>query len=208
MTSKKNAFSLVEMLVAVLLLTLLIGVAIFSFRYQLIAITKAQKVGFTKVLTYNQLRTSLASMKHYVVDDYDMLNQTMQNLHVFFNGNKNELTYITESPMFSKEIALAQLKCVDSALVYTEEALYGNIDFLRPQLQESSQEVVFYDNLTACGFSYHVKEKIFEELKNELPTAIAINIQSQERAEEMYVDIRSDYNISVGMINDTIYPIE
>ena len=206
--SKRNAFSLVEMLVAVLLLTLLIGVAIFSFRYQLIAISKAQKVGFTKVLKYNQLRTSLQSMKCYVVDDYDMLNQTMQNLHLFFNGAKNQLTYITESPLFSNEIALVQLRCEDSKLLYKEENLYGNIDFLRPELLANSQETILYDDLTECAFSYQLRDQTLQELKDDVPTGVTVNLETKENIELIYVDVKSDYNLSVGLINDTIYSIE
>jgi len=208
MLSKKNAFTLVEMLVAVILITLLIGVAIFAFRYQLIAIKKSQKVGFTNVLRYNQLRTSLQSMKCYVVDDYDMLNQTMKQLHIFFKGNPTELTYITDSPVFSKEVSLARLSCRDSELLYTEEKLYGRINYLKPTLPQDASQVVLYSNLNDCSFNYHVKELTFDTLENKMPTAITLQLNIHDKEQEIYVNVQSDYNISVGLIDDAIYPVE
>lgn len=208
MSNKKNAFTLVEMLIAVILITLLIGVAIFAFRYQLIAIKKSQKVGFTHALSYNQLRTSLESMKYYVVDNYDMLNQPMKQLHIFFKGNPTELTYITDSPLFSKEVSLAKLSCKDSELLYTEVKLYGQINYLKPALPQDASKVVLYKNLKDCSFKYHIKELTYDTLKNRMPTAITLKLNSHNKTQEIYINIQSDYNISVGIINDAIYPIE
>jgi len=208
MPNNKNAFTLVEMLVAVILITLLIGVAIFAFRYQLIAIKKSQKVGLTYVLSYNQLRTSLQSMKCYVVDDYDMLNQPMKQLHIFFEGKPTELTYITESSVLSKEVSLVKVSCRDSELLYTEEKLYDKIDYLRPKLSKNAPEVVLYKNVNDCSFNYHVKNLNFDTLEGKMPTAITINLNIKDKNQEIYVNVKSDYNISVGLIDDAIYSIE
>lgn len=205
---KRAAFSLVEMLVAVILITLLIGIAIFSFKYQLIAINKTQKVGINKVLAYNQLRSSIQSMKYYVVDDYDNLNKPMKNLHVYFNGTKDEVNYITTSPLFSKDIALVKLLCLDNELIYQEEPLYGNMNFLRPELGIESRKETIYNNLSNCEFKYIVKNNSIENLSNHIPNAIEIKLESIVYNNEFYINIRSDYNQSVGRIYNVMYPIE
>ena len=200
MRSFRAAFSLVEMLVAVLLLTLLIGVAIFAFKYQLIAIHKTKKVGINKVLVYNQLQSVLESISYYIVDDYDMLNKPMKNLHPYFQATKDEINFITTNPLFSKNIAIAKLSCKDDTLLYKEEKLYGDIDFLRPQLKEDSPERIFYKGIKNCAFHY---EYIYT-----IPSTVAISFEKNDKKVEYYFHVQSDYNQSKGIIDDAIYPVE
>jgi len=208
MNKNRYAFSLVEMLVAVILVSLLIGVAIFSFKYQLISIQKTKKIGLNKVIHYNQLRTSIESIKYYVVDDYDMLNYPMKNLHVFFKGNKKEMTYITENPSFSKEIAVAKLSCIDGNLVYQEEPLYGRMDFLRPSLLIDSRKQIFYKNLDKCEFGYKINKINTEKVEDEIPSLININLNYEDNIENIYVSVKSDYNQSIILIDSVMYSYE
>lgn len=202
----RKAFSLVEMLVAVLLITMLIGVAIFAFRYQLIAIHKTKKVGINKVITYNQIKTTLESMKYYVVDDYDMLNKPMKNLHFFFSATNKEINYISQNPLFSKEVALARLKCIDSKLIYKEQRLYGTMDFLRPEFSELAKEMVFYKDLDRCDFRFvlpSLKEVI--TLKHTLPSAIIIDLSSNKIEHQIFISKKNDYNNTVYRVYDALY---
>ena len=206
--TKKAGFSLVEMLVAVLLITMLIAVAVFAFKYQLMAIHKTQKVGINKAIIYKQIRSSLQSIKYYIVDEYDNLGYPMKQLHPFFHATKTELNFITESPLFSEDIAIAKLKCEDDKLIYIEEALYGRIDFLRPELLSDSKKTIFYSNLDTCKFTYifDKKEQVF--LKNKIPSSIIIDLSTKKIKTEIFVNVKSDYNRSIGLLNDAIYPIE
>ncbi len=204
----KSAFSLVEMLVALVLVTLLIGVAIFSFKYQLMAIHKIKKVGVSAVIKYAQLRSSLESVKHYVVDDYDMLNQPMKNLHYYFKGTKKEINYITENPLFSNDIAVVRLKCEEDTLLYKEEKLYGNIDFLRPQLLEESRAMILYKNLDMCEFRYFIDKREYQEVLDIVPNAVSIKMNYKENTQEMYINIHSDNNRSKYYVYDAVYPNE
>lgn len=205
MKSQRSAFSLVEMLVAIVLITLLIGIAIFAFKYQLIAIHKTQKTGLDKVLKYNQLRSSLQSIKYYVVDDYDMLNKPMKNLHYFFEGKKKGLIYITTNPLFSKETSLVKLQCYESKLLYKEEKLYGSIDFLRPGLLENSREMVLFNDLETCKFEYLLYDIVEQEVVDNIPSAIIFDFTTNRVENEIYVTVQSDYNRSKHIIYDALY---
>ena len=206
MLIKRAGFSLIEMLVAVVLLSLMIGVAVFSFKYQLIAIQKTKKVGINKVITYNQIRTSLQSIKYYIVDDYDMLNYPMKKLHTYFKGTKTKINFITTSPLFSKDIALAKLECIEDSLIYQEEALYGDIDFMRPELKEESKSITFYSNLQKCEFNYLYDDIFVETLTDKIPKDIMLKLTQNEIINELYVNVKSDYNRSRGTVYDAIYP--
>lgn len=208
MKSFKNGFSLIEMLVAVILVSLLIGVAIFSFKYQLIAISKSKKIGFSKVLNYKQLKSSIESIKYYVVDDYDTLNLPMKKLHHYFNGSKNRINFITTSGLFSIKTVVAELMCREGKLFYKEEELYNRIDFLKPKVLEDSQKKIFYSNLDKCYFSYIYNEKEIDQINDKIPGMIKIHLSFNEDEKEYYINIQSDYNISLGVIEDAIYPVD
>jgi len=191
----KKAFSLVEMLVALVLITLLVGVAMFSFKYQLIMIKKAKTSGINRAIIYNQLKTSIESMKYYVVDDYDMLGNPMDNLHHFFIGKQKMMEYITINPLFSKEVAIVKLVCEGQNLIYQEEPLYKRIDFLKPEVLENSRSITLLKNLDKCEFEYIPKKNI--------PRQVILHVQNNEIS-PLYIGIKSDYNLSLGVIQDVI----
>lgn len=197
-----------EMLVAVLLMTLLIGVAIFAFRYQIIAIKKTKNIGINRVIAYNQLKSSLESIKFYVVDDYDMLNKSMKNLHFYFQGGEKEISYITQNPIFSTQTSLVRLKCDEEKLLYKEEKLYGTMDFLRPTLPETSREITLYNNLDGCAFKYLKEDVISENLLNTIPESIMIHLSVNELESEIYVKMKNDNNTSKYDVYEALFSDE
>lgn len=201
----KKAFSLVEMLVAVVILTLLIGVAIFSFKHQLIAISKTKKIAIDKAITFKQLKSSLESMTYYVVNVYDTLNQPMKDLNYYFKGTKKEVMYITQSPLFSTEDSVVQLKCDDEKLLYKEEKLYGRIDFLRPSLLEDSRELIMYNDLSKCEIQYYINNEKKDNLQNILPDAVEVKIELNNESNDIYVKVKNDNNTSIDYVYFVLY---
>jgi len=202
---KRAAFSLVEMLVAVILLSLLIGVAIFAFKYQLLAIHKAQKVGLDEVLKYNQLKSSIESMKYYVVDDYDMFNKPMKNLHYYFDADEHQMNFITTNPYFSKNTSVVNIRCEESQLIYQEEKLYGPMDFLSPSLLQTSNKTTVYKNLEACSFKYIYRDRVLTELSNDLPTLIELDTSSNSKEKSFYFSVKPDNNRTKYILYDRLY---
>lgn len=201
----KKAFSLVELLVAIILLSLLIGLAVFSFKYQLIAVTNIKKSGIDSIIKYNQIKSSLESIKYYLVDRYDNLNRPMKNLHYYFNGSSKEVNYITRNPLFSTDIAIARLSCKDNKLIYQEEKLYGKIDFLRPTIPQESRAYVFYTNLNECTFQYISNNVIFDNFVDNIPSSIKIKLSLDNNTFEIYTNVKSDNNQTKSIISSLIY---
>lgn len=202
----RKAFTLVELLVAVVLLTLLIGTALFSYRQVLLNITKAEKSTFNEVLKVHQIRTSIESMQYYVVDNYNQFNQPMKQLHHFFNGNDYSFSYISLNPNFSTIPSLSQFECKENQLIYTEEPLYGRLDLNRPEFLEERQSVVYWDELLSCKFSFFLFQKRLERLDDEIPFAIQIDLMdANEKEETIFITIKSDYNLSNTEIHAVLY---
>jgi len=198
----KKAFTLVEMLVAVVLLSLLIGIAMFSMRLQLITISKVKLHGISQVLKYNQLKTTIESMKYYAVQDYDMLNQPIKyQWHYFFHGDATQMLFITQNPIFDSGDTLVELKCLDDKLVYTQEPLYKRIDFLRPRLLQDSTRYVIYDDVK-CHFSYqNHKSKKIDSLIDDIPSYVIVKLDK----EKFFIKVKNDYNKTILDIFNRIY---
>ena len=202
----KKAFTLVEMLVAVVLITLLIGVALFAFRLQIITIAKTKKSAIDTVITYEQVHSSLASIKYYVVDRYDLLEQPMRQLHFFFKGTSSQINYITTNPILSEETALARLVCRNGELLYYEEPLYQRIDYLRPAIPKENRPRSLYRHLERCRFSYTTRKgQIVSTLKDDLPVSITTHLHRDHQDISIVAHIQSDDNTSLSRIRSVLF---
>lgn len=205
----KKAFTLVELLVAVVLLTLLIGTALFSYRQVLLNITKAKKSTFNEVLKVHQIRTSIESMQYYVVDSYNHFNQPMKKLHYFFNGDAHTFQYISLNPTLSTIPSLSLFECTANSLLYREEPLYGRVNLNQPEFLEDSPSVVYWKDIQSCKFEYLFKSKVVTHLENTLPLAIKIDfVDDREQEHTIYTTIKSDYNLSKSEIYELLYSDE
>jgi prepilin-type N-terminal cleavage/methylation domain-containing protein len=187
----KKAFTLIEMLVSIILLSLLIGVAAFAFRMQLISIHKSKTEGLNSIIEYTQLRSTLESMSYYAVEEYDVLGNPMKNLHYYFKGNDKSMSYITTSPIFSDVISVSRLECTSEGLLYIEEPLFENINFLTPTLLDSSHSKIFYKMFNNCKFTYTKGNTEVQKLKDELPEFVTIILENEIDKVELYVEIKN-----------------
>jgi prepilin-type N-terminal cleavage/methylation domain-containing protein len=206
--TKRAAFSLIEMLVAIVLLTLLLGVALFSFRHLLITFKQIQKSGIHETLTYNSIRSTLESVQHYVVDDYNRLNQPAKNLHFYFQGESQRVRFITTDPNFSDTVSLAQLECRDSKLIYSEEKLYGPMDFRVPNFSTNQSEKVMYDALQSCEFFYYAIDAptlAQSQLHDTIPKFIELTLRTSNQNLDAFIAIKSDNNSSVNITHGLLY---
>lgn len=199
----KKAFTLVEMLVAVVLLTLLIGVALFSFRLQLMTVRKIKLDSMQRVLAYTQMKRSIESMKYYLVQEYDTVGRPIDYAWDYlFDGTQKKLLFVTENPIFTQGDALVALECKEKKLLYTEEPLYGNIDFLRPSFTDDSIEKTLYDNLEVCRFSYVTMQgRKVEVLKGVLPSTVFVTLSNKR----FVMRVKSDDNLTKTRLMDRLY---
>jgi len=201
----RKGFTLVEMLVAVVLITLLIGVALFAFRLQIISITKAKKTSIEPVIIYENIHASLESIQYYVVDQYDMLNQPMNQLHYFFDGDPIKMIYISENPILHNGIVVSELICKDKKLLYYEEPLYKFIDYLRPEIPQTNDPLILYTGLDECSFSYKtIRGQKVQSLKKEVPLKIFLHLKKNKKDISIISQVYNDFNTSIFPIKDMI----
>ncbi|UCN00590.1 prepilin-type N-terminal cleavage/methylation domain-containing protein [Sulfurimonas sp. SWIR-19] len=203
----RKAFTLVEMLVGVVLLTLLIGVALFSFRLQLITIHKTKLSSINSAISYTQLRSVITSMKYYALQEYDIVKRVIpHSWYYFFDADAKKMKFITINPLFSNVDSLVCLTCKDKQLMYEEEPLYANMNFLQPDFSEEKKVLTLMKNLEKCSFSYKTRdEKQVTSLKNDLPRAVQINIEQNNKKYTFYIKVQTDANTTKASIEENLY---
>ena len=195
------------MLVAIVLITLLIGVAIFSFRMQLLTIHKTRQESITAVLKYNQVKSALESIKYYVVQEYDMLHRPIKKLNYFFHGEERKVRFITNNPIYTDKVSLVELSCINNTLHYTEEPLYQVMDYLQPSFTpEKFRQHEIYNGLKGCGFYYiNMQGKLVRRLSNTIPREIYLKMTREKKDISIYSQIQEDDNLTDAEIYNAIY---
>jgi len=199
---RRHAFSLVEMLVATVLITMLLSIAIFSYKHILITFKHIKSNSINRSIDFHQLRSSLQSMHYYIVDDYNNLNQAMKQMHPFIKTTDTQLLYITKNPVFSSGITLASLRCDDNKLIYQEEPLFQKIDFLAPKMPADSPKKIFFDTLVHCELRYQFGRD------GELPRSVTVELKTPYDDIVYTTAIQSDFNSSTYLIERKVYDEE
>ena len=101
----KKAFTLVELLVTIILFSLLLVVALYSFRFASLDIKNVNNTNPKEAIYYNKLRDAISSIYPYVDVDSKEENK-YKAVHYFFKGEKTECFFITSSGFFFNELVI------------------------------------------------------------------------------------------------------
>ena len=203
----KNAFTLVEMLIAVVLLTLLISTALFSFKHMLLVFRHVEVEGIEEALKFNQLRSSVSSMEYHVVDDYNNFNIAQKNLHYYFKGSLDRMRYITSNPLFSKETSIAMLSCEEGLLKYYEAPLYSkDTDYLTPLITQESRFQMLKQDIEQCSIQYFSNKQYMNSLTNTIPEVVKVSFIEKEKEKEnsYFINILSNDTERNKIIQDVL----
>jgi len=198
----KKAFTLVELLVTIVLFSLLLVVALYSFRFASFDIKNVNNTNPKEAMYYHKLRDAISSIYPYVDVDAKETNRYMA-VHYFFKGAKEECFFITSSGFFFKEIVMGHLYYKDKKLWYEEGIIFDkSIDYKSLETIPLTNRIMLLDNLANLSFSYVFLDQVVTELKNKLPTLITIEIFKGEVKKMYSFALQSDNTLKLGMIQE------
>ncbi len=191
-----RAFTLIEMLISIVLLSLIIATMMFGFKQSISHLQQSRSIAPQKAIEFEQLRTLIKGMFPYVVEVQEGFED--KKLQTYLQAQENSLEFVSQSPIYHDEIVIAKLQCLEEALVYYEKPLYGG-NYLAPTLEAKDKKKIFFESLEACQFSYQ-----WGGVGNN-PTLVTLSFKSSHKAPVEYrfmpmVDFNNTRLISI--VND------
>ncbi|GKW54119.1 hypothetical protein NCCP2140_31720 [Pseudoalteromonas sp. NCCP-2140] len=154
---RQGAFTLVEVLIAMVIFSLVMTLAVSSYRYSILNLTKQDKSRSVDVLT----TTKLINNQIRALKPFFHTNQEGAKTPFFIGGEKSML-FITESPIIvSSPIAVAALVIEENRLEYCEVP-FGSFPLYQPPSTFPCDENLTYLDAHEVEISYFGWKNRFE----------------------------------------------
>ena len=188
---EKKAFTLIELLVTIVLFSLLLGTALYSFRFISINIKNINNTNPKTAIYYSLIRDSIASMYFYVEVDEKTKNPNKKFYH-YFEGKKDECFFITSSAFFSRELSMVHLFYSKKKLWYEEGKIFGDeIDYKNLNSIPLNKKLLLLDNVKKLSFTYFINDKKYQTISRKIPDLIQIKIEHLFNKKEYMFSIKS-----------------
>lgn len=198
----KMAFTLIELLVTIILFSLLLVVALYSFRFASLDIKSINNTNPKEAIYYHELRNAISSIYPYVdIDDKEQ--NRYKSVHYFFKGSDKECFFITSRGVFFRELVIGHLYYKYKSLWYEEGVIFDeNIDYKRLYSIPMIHKVKIIENIKEVRFSYVYTSKVVKELTNQLPSLITIDMFKGEVHKSYYFALNINNTLRLGLIQE------
>ncbi|NOZ91563.1 MAG: type II secretion system protein [Epsilonproteobacteria bacterium] len=188
----KRGFTLIELLVTIVLFSLLLVTALYSFRFISLNIRNINNTNPQKAVNFSLLRSSINSIYYYVEVDKNELDIN-KKIFYFFEGKKDECYYITNSPLFSKRLSIVHLVFKDSTLWYEEGEIFRKgVDYLNLKSVPRDNKFSILKDIQKFSFEYVSKQNTKNKLINKIPNLISIIFTKKSKKYQYYFVIKSN----------------
>jgi prepilin-type N-terminal cleavage/methylation domain-containing protein len=191
---RRAAFTLIELLVTIVLFTLLLATALYSFRFASLDIRNINNTNPQKAMHYNKLRDAISSIYPYV-----HYNKKEQNIYLayyyFFEGKEKECYFITKSGFFYQGLVLSHLYYKDGSLWYEEGEIFKDgVDYSNLKEIPLKKKILLEHDLSNLFFVYVGIESSSKELLKEIPTLVQIVFEKNKKNRVYSFDIHTNNN--------------
>ena len=180
----KKSFSLVEVLITIMILSLLISTSMFSIKYFIKSLDSFSMSLPYDAINYEKLSKSLKGTYYYVVFKKNELG--IKKAKNFYHAKSNSLLFITSNPMHYKSISVAKLYVKNNNLIYEESELFiKEQNYLKPKiLNKNKFSKTIRKNVKNILITYLYKDT------NNIPYLVLVKINNKE---EMIFEIMSNF---------------
>jgi len=191
---RKHAFTLIETLVAMAILSFLLIMILDAHRTMLSTAKRTVDLLPERAMAYGQLRTVINAAYPYQISQEDGTYKPL------FRGDEKRVEFVTEHPLLSREVALVRLEIREGVLYYQEQPVYhsqGHYGFKNPTIREENLEIPLLYATKMRWYFYHNQE-VFTQLKGVMPQRIELVLNKEkERAIYFVFGVRnSNYRLS------------
>ncbi|MEI6206354.1 MAG: prepilin-type N-terminal cleavage/methylation domain-containing protein [Desulfuromonadales bacterium] len=208
--TKKNSdgFTLVELLVAITIFSLVVGMAMFSLRYSFTVVRHLDAPFAEETQRLSRMRDCICSMFNYVVPSRDIFNNR-KGFATFFTGEPESMIFISATPPSGRTLAVCRLSLVNGDLVLEEAPLYADTtNYLSPSLESGDKKsTVIVAGVTSFRLEYLRNGKKESSLKAALPSLVRIVMAADGKESEYYCRIPTNFQEKALLIRGINEPI-
>jgi hypothetical protein len=184
----------VELLVAITIFSLVIGMVMFSLRFSF-GVFRSLKAPFVEeTQRISRLYDCVASTFIYVCQRSDLFDRNNE-FFTYFYGESDRMTFISTKPIYMSGAALCRLSLRDGAVILEESPLYADdSNYLEPTFNtKEKHETVIFPNVKSLSLEYFQGTKKLSVLKEDVPTLMRIAVVTEEGEREYFCRIQADF---------------
>lgn len=203
-----DGFTLVELLVAITIFSLVVGMAMFSLRYSFAVVRQLDAPFADGTQKVSRMQDCISSMFNYVTPARDMFNNR-KDFATFFTGESGSMTFISKTPPSGRKLAVCRLSLDKGEVVLEEVPLYDDkTNYLSPSLESKDKKsIVVATGITSLRLEYFKNGKTETTLKAALPTMVRIIMTADGKETEYYCRIPTNFDekaLFIRGINDPV----
>jgi len=189
---KRKGFTLIELLVTIVLFSLLLGTALYSFRFISINMRNINNTNPQKAINYDLLRGVFNSI-YYYIDSNSKEMDIDKKFYLYFYGEANKCRFITKSALFYKEIALGQLRYENEELWYEESKIFDkSLDYRSLDTIKMEKKVLILRGIKKMQFIYKFDTHSSSEIRKKIPQLVSINFKDKRKEYHYSFSIKSN----------------
>lgn len=191
---REKGFTLTELLIALFIFSMLIGLAAYSFRFYISTINKVVLPYPKRAFIFSKLSDAIKSAFYYVAKKQNMMGK--DRFFIFFEGTPDEMTFITAKPLMGYTLALCRLSTRGENMIWEESPVYAkDKDYKVPEISGDKKKLVLASGVTDFRLEYYRNgEKLPSEIRHEMPTLVAVHFRRRNRDLTYYYKIESDFS--------------
>ncbi len=205
--SHKKGFTLIEILIALVIFTIIIGLSAYSFRFYAGVVNKIIMPYPKNAVIFTKLRNALDSSFYFVGQKKDLSGK--ENFFMYFYGTNSRITFITTKPLLENTLAVCSLYLKNSQLIWEESPVYSKLDnYKMPQItRQNIKRTVLFKNVSKFNITYFINSSSFSSIKERYPTLIEMNFTLNKAKKKLFFKIKSNFENKIEWTKYLYAPI-
>jgi len=194
LSKTKKAFSLVEVLIAMVIVTLITTTGMFAYRLAVKQIEKQKSLTYDVAMRYTQLKNLFSGTYFYIIEERNKFNPNIFEYKYLFKRGEHEILFVSQSPLYSDVLSFISLRIDDGNLYYKEVPLYGSKqDHKEPKFFENTNEYLILDNLEEARFTFEEFYDLPQDLTSKIPKLVILIFLQENKKIKYIFDIKYDF---------------
>lgn len=194
MKKVRKAFSLVEVLIAMVIVTLITTTGMFAYRLAIKQVERQKSLTYDVAIRYTQLKNLFSGTYFYIVEERNKFNPNTFEYKYLFKKGDFEILFVSQSPLYSDVLSLISLRLDDGNLYYKEVPIYGEKqNYKEPVFLEDTKEYLILNNLEEAKFSFEGAYNLPKDLESRIPKLVILEFKQEGIGLKYIFDIKYDF---------------